>query len=63
MLTKEQVISDFKVEILPAIEDLQTCKELWEMNLRMLRDGKRISQHSLDTWTFPKEFEKNFEKK
>lgn len=62
MLTKEQVIAEFKTIVLPEVETLDGCKELWNMNLVMLEEAGKISKHSLDTWTFPKEFEKKFEK-
>lgn len=62
MLTKEQVIAEFKTLILPQVETLDACEELWDMNLVMLQEAGKISKHSLDTWTFPKELKKKFEK-
>jgi len=63
MLTKPQVIAEFRTLMLPDIDNVDVCKELWDLNLDMLFKGRRISKHSLTTWTFPKEFEKEFKKK
>lgn len=56
LLTKAQVIADFKLNFLPLITDepIEFIQDIWEKNLVELNKNKRISNKQKETWTFPK---------
>jgi hypothetical protein len=64
-LTKEQVIADFKHNIMPQIveavgkADYDTLKHCWEVNLSELCANKEISESQRDKWTFPEDIKIN----
>lgn len=59
--TKEQVVADFKINILPEIvkaigkDDFETLEHCWVVNLNELYENKEISQAQRDIWKLPKE--------
>lgn len=61
LLTKEQVVADFKINVLPSIiesigkKDYDTIKYCWDLNLEELYKNKEISEGQKSIWTMPKE--------
>ena len=54
-LTREQVVADFKVNILPSLiklvgKDFATLEEYWELNLDGLLKDKAISDSQREKW-------------
>lgn len=56
LLTKAQVIADFKLNFLPLIKDesIDFIENIWNHNLNELNANKRISKSQKETWIFPK---------
>lgn len=56
LLTKAQVIADFKLKFLPLIKDesIDFIENIWNHNLNELNANKRISKSQKETWKFPK---------
>lgn len=55
-LTKQQVIADFNISIMPLIRGKSDdeIKEIWEMNLGILLNNKEISPNQKEKWKFNK---------
>lgn len=59
--SKEQVVADFKHNIIPQIveavgkKDYETLKHCWDVNLDELYKNKEISESQKQIWTMPKE--------
>ncbi len=54
-LTREQVLADFKVNLLPSLikmlgKDFATLEEYWELNLDGLLKDKQISPSQREKW-------------